>query len=355
SFGACSSPDTLPTLAEGSHTLQVRATDTAGNLDATPASYSWYVDLTAPSVSLSAPTDGANVAGSTWSTISSPWATGSLSDGQYDLRATATDNVGNSQASATVTVNVDNHAPVITFTAPGQYVNAASPASVSLTVTSTDTDIASVQFYECSNASSTCAGGTWATVGSPVTTSPWTTSWTPPAADGSKALKATATDNAGNSGSDSKTITIDRTAPSGVTISYPDGYSADGTVSIATGNGPDSDIAAATGQIEKRTTTLAGDSCDTAGWTAWTTLSGTSDTVADAHCAQYRYSVSDQAGNTTTTTGTNTVKVDETAPSGLSLSFSGLTRAFASGSTVFVKTGGTGGGFTVAAAANDAE
>ncbi len=46
-FGACASPYTL---TDGSHTFDVRATDTAGNVDATPASYTWTIDTVAPTV-----------------------------------------------------------------------------------------------------------------------------------------------------------------------------------------------------------------------------------------------------------------------------------------------------------------
>ncbi len=46
------SPLNLTNLAEGSHTLRVRARDAAGNADATPAQYVWSVDLGAPRVTL---------------------------------------------------------------------------------------------------------------------------------------------------------------------------------------------------------------------------------------------------------------------------------------------------------------
>ncbi|MBX6340938.1 MAG: metallophosphoesterase [Thermomicrobiaceae bacterium] len=48
-FTVCSSPQGYSGLAEGSHTFQVQAVDEAGNVDPTPASASWTVDLTAPS------------------------------------------------------------------------------------------------------------------------------------------------------------------------------------------------------------------------------------------------------------------------------------------------------------------
>ena len=47
-YGACLSPLTLPTLGQGNHTFDVRATDIAGNTDSTPAHYSWAVDTVPP-------------------------------------------------------------------------------------------------------------------------------------------------------------------------------------------------------------------------------------------------------------------------------------------------------------------
>ena len=49
-YAVCTSPKDYPGLVEGPHTFTVRAKDPAGNVDATPASYTWTIDLTAPTV-----------------------------------------------------------------------------------------------------------------------------------------------------------------------------------------------------------------------------------------------------------------------------------------------------------------
>jgi hypothetical protein len=48
SFAACTSGDSFGPLADGSHTFEVRASDTAGNTDPTPASYTWTIDTIIP-------------------------------------------------------------------------------------------------------------------------------------------------------------------------------------------------------------------------------------------------------------------------------------------------------------------
>src|SRR5262249_37864269 len=98
--------------------------------------------------------------------------------------------------------------------------------------------------------------------------------------------------------------------PSGVTVSYPDGY-ASGAVTITTNNGPDGDVDAATGVLERQTGTLANDVCS--GFGGWSTVSSP-DTVASGKCAVYRYSVADDAGNVAVATSPNVVKSDTAAP-----------------------------------------
>jgi hypothetical protein len=62
-YAACTSPWTTPVLADGAHSVAVRATDAAGNTDATPATQSFTVSTTTP------PTDHTPVAAYTYSPL----------------------------------------------------------------------------------------------------------------------------------------------------------------------------------------------------------------------------------------------------------------------------------------------
>ena len=51
-FVGCSSPYSAANLAEGAHTFQVRVRDAVGNVDPTPATRTWTVDLSAPDTTI---------------------------------------------------------------------------------------------------------------------------------------------------------------------------------------------------------------------------------------------------------------------------------------------------------------
>ena len=152
-----SSPAAFDTtgVSDGLYDLRVIVTDVAGNSTTSALVANRRVDNTAPSASLTSPADASFVSatvavsanstdpggsgtdsvlferrpvgGGSWTTIdtdsSSPysvsWDTGSLADGDYELRAHATDQAGNSQLSALRTVTVDNTAPSASMDDPG--------------------------------------------------------------------------------------------------------------------------------------------------------------------------------------------------------------------------------------------
>lgn len=119
-----SSPASLNELADGAHTVLIRARDAAGNVDATPASHSWRVDNSAPEVAITFPTpvgltdatqiavtgtasDAGGVAAvrvngiaATTSNDFARWtATVSLNAGTNELTVTAEDEAGNNDTA----------------------------------------------------------------------------------------------------------------------------------------------------------------------------------------------------------------------------------------------------------------
>jgi MYXO-CTERM domain-containing protein len=139
-FSACASPATYANLAEGTHSFQVRARDAAGHVDATPASHSWAVDLTAPAAPvITSPANGTtlennpptlsgtaqpgstvtltldgSVAGTTTADSAGAWSltpSSALADGQHTATATASDTGGTSAASTPVSFTVAPPSP----------------------------------------------------------------------------------------------------------------------------------------------------------------------------------------------------------------------------------------------------
>jgi hypothetical protein len=117
SFSACASPTTYASLAQGAHTLEVRAVDAAGNADASPARAAWTVDTVAPNTTLtqwSRPNASsatfwfvASEAASfqcaldagTFAACTSPKAYTGLARGTHTIQVRAIDAAGNTDAS----------------------------------------------------------------------------------------------------------------------------------------------------------------------------------------------------------------------------------------------------------------
>jgi hypothetical protein len=125
-------------LSGGIHTFQVRAVDSAGNVDPTPAAKIWTVDRTPPTTTIT-PSQGANSnstsatfsftaneGGSTfqcrldigsWTNCTSPITYTGLANGSHGFSVRATDSFGNTEnPPASVTWNVDTVPPETTIT-----------------------------------------------------------------------------------------------------------------------------------------------------------------------------------------------------------------------------------------------
>lgn len=139
-YAPCSNPLQLDGLAEGSHQLDVRATDAAGNTGSTPASHVWAIDLTAPDVPVViSPNEGETLSsgapefsgtaepGSTVEVVVNGVVVGSvtadpdgnwsitpdapLDNGDHEATITATDPAGNTSPPAQVSFSVDADTP----------------------------------------------------------------------------------------------------------------------------------------------------------------------------------------------------------------------------------------------------
>ena len=133
-FPACPSPTTYSNLADGSHTIFVRATDAAGNTGAT-TSYSWTVDTVAPSATITqkptnpstdrSPTfaftgeSGSSFAchldAAAFAACTSPTTYAAVADGLHTFTVRATDAAGNS-AVASYGWTIDSTGPTVTIT-----------------------------------------------------------------------------------------------------------------------------------------------------------------------------------------------------------------------------------------------
>ncbi|HMF95572.1 MAG TPA: Ig-like domain-containing protein [Vicinamibacterales bacterium] len=224
------------TAANGTHALTAVARDAAGNsTTSAPVSVTVSnVDSTPPTVSITAPANGATVAGTnvtvsatasdnvavvgvqflldgtnlgpedTATPYSTAWNTATAANGVHSLTARARDGAGNVTTSAAVTVTVSNDvtAPTVSMTAPAA---GATVTGTAVTVSATASDnvgVAGVQFL---------LDG--AAVGAEVTAAPYQIAWnSTSASNGSHTLSARARDAAGNqTTSAGVTVTVSNT------------------------------------------------------------------------------------------------------------------------------------------------
>jgi hypothetical protein len=155
-FSSCVSPITYTSLADGSHTFQVRATDSAGNTDPTPATRTWVVDTTKPDTTItSQPSNPSGSASASFTFVSSepsstfvcqldgvgftpctsPQSYTALTDGSHTFQVRASDAVGNTDSTpASYTWAIDTTAPDTSITSGPN----ASGSNASFSFTSTE-------------------------------------------------------------------------------------------------------------------------------------------------------------------------------------------------------------------------
>jgi hypothetical protein len=155
----CTSPVSYSNLASGNHNFKVYAQSPQGLVDATPASYSWKIDNSAPSAtitnssSLLTLTNSRDVSfeftsskanstfkcsldGATATSCTSPKAYGALSEGVHVFTVNATDSLGNvGKTAASFRWTVDVTAPVTSFIdiVPADSVSSSTTKSFTFT------------------------------------------------------------------------------------------------------------------------------------------------------------------------------------------------------------------------------
>ncbi len=208
-FTPCTSPMTFNNLGERMHTFMARVRDSVGNLDPTPATREWMVDLSAPNTTISSgPTGTVATAsasfvftsseedstfecqddGGAFTACTSPHTVMMLSQGPHSFAVRAIDAAGHADASpATASWTVDTIAPAVSITA-GPAMDSTSGPYVTFT-------------FSVSEGTSECSvdGAAFAACTSPV-------SFNANAAP--HQFRVRATDAAGNTGMEIRTWTI---------------------------------------------------------------------------------------------------------------------------------------------------
>jgi Ca2+-binding RTX toxin-like protein len=286
----------LADLANGSHTFRVWATDTAGNKDDSPATYTWTVDTMPPTVNLtSSPAALSNTKMATFEFEANesnvtfevnlddngfePGVNGitfnSLGEGEHTFQVRATDPVGNVGPAASYVWTVDTTPPETTITGRPPALTNVSSATFDF-----EANEAGVSFeYKLDDGSFTASDSSLALAA---------------LAEGSHTFQVRAVDAAGNVGpAASHMWTVDTMGPTTTIVNLPGDpssdltpsfsfsaseaittfeYQLDGGPFVATGNeltvGP---LTEGGHTILVRATDLAGNTGDTASY-SWTNV-----------------------------------------------------------------------------------
>ena len=323
-WSACASPKTYASLGDGSHEFEVRAVDQAGNLDASPASFEWTVDTTAPQTQIDAQpanlsasaaaafefsgsdTGGSGVASyecrldstepSAWAACSSPKAYSSLADGSHKFEVRAIDQAGNTDASPAV------FEWTVDTTAPSTQIDSSPPAlsasaGAELEFSGSDAGGSGVASFECRLDSAQAAD--WKACSSPKTYSSL--------ADGSHKFEVRAVDQAGNLDASPASFewSVDTTAPQTQIDSHPSALSASAAAKLEFSGSDAGGSGVASYQCRL-------DSAEAAAWASCTSPKTYASLTDGPHKFEVR--AVDTAGNADASPATFSWTVDTTAP-----------------------------------------
>jgi hypothetical protein len=330
----CASPWTTSALSDGAHSVSVRATDVAGNTDASPATRSFTVDTapppdtTAPDTTItSGPSSTTNdstptfafssteansvfecrVDSGAWANCASPWTTSALGDGAHTVAVRATDVAGNTDATpATRSFTVDTMPPA--DTTPPDTTISSGPTG---TVTSTSASFAFTASESGSTFECKLDAGAYAACTSPKAYAGLS--------DGSHTFSVRATDAAGNV--DASPAARSWTVQSPPADHQPAAAYTYSPSSPTAGQAVSYDASSATCQDTPCTYTWEDDGTDGSGGTQWPLGSGKtmSFTFQDPGVKNVRVTVADADGDTNSTMKAVTVApasppADTTAP-----------------------------------------
>ena len=239
-FTACTSTHTVsPALGEGAHNIRVRAIDTAGNVDATPAVRNFTVDLTPPDTAITGgptgPTSDATptfnfnspdatatfqcrVDAQPFAACTSAHTTAALGDGPHTFQVRALDTAGNLDPTpAQRAFSVETSAPDTSITSgPSGPTNDSTPT------------------FEFDSSE---PGGTFRCRIDSAALAPCTSPFTPaaPLGDGPHTFTVEASDLAGNADPSpaSRAFTVDTAPPETTIDSGPAGLTTDSTPTFA--------------------------------------------------------------------------------------------------------------------------
>jgi hypothetical protein len=319
--------DTVPFSSGGqvnteiAHALVVNAVDRAGNTAAT-VTRNFTVDNTPPVLSVTAPAHGSYVRGPVTMSFSitdanpsatatatfdgAPFTSGGSSNdpGPHTLVVSGTDAAGNPAATVTRTFTIDNTPPVITIS--GVVDGGAYNANLAPTFSATDT-------YTASPTVTATLDGTPYVSGALISS------------DANHVLVVTATDQAGNSATATRTFLLDKLAPSlSLTSQVPTGTYVRGMLAFTvTGD----DALASMGSLSANvgvTATL--NSVPVAPSLSYPVVAGGRRQVVATFAAgaladgtlRLTFTLTDRAGNVATPLSL-TLTVDNTAPTGVTI------------------------------------